>query len=44
MGEGRERATTSIGRESERHGSQADYVNCCPEEDRSGTTGKVGKG
>jgi hypothetical protein len=44
MGEGKERATTSIGRKSEKHGSQAEYVNCCSEEDRSGTTGKVGKG
>ncbi len=44
MGEGRERATTSIGRKSERHGSQAHYVNCRSAEDRSSTTGKVGKG
>ena len=40
-GEGWERATTSI--EDDGHGSQAHYVNCCSAEDRSSTTGKVGK-
>ena len=42
MGESWERATTSI--EDDWHGSQAHYVNCCSAEDRSSTTGKVGKG
>jgi hypothetical protein len=42
MGEGWERATTSI--EDDWHGAQAHYVNYCSAEDRSSTTGKVGKG
>lgn len=44
MGEARERITTSIGKKGERRGSKAHLVNCRPAEDRSGTTGEMGKG
>jgi len=44
MGEARGGITTSIGRKDEWSGSKAHFVNCRPAEDRSGTTGEVGKG
>jgi len=44
MGEARRRITTGVGKKDEWHGSKAHFVNCRPAEDRSGTTGKVGKG
>jgi hypothetical protein len=44
MGEGKKRATTSIGRESERIGSEANDVSLSPSQDCSGSTGEMGEG
>jgi hypothetical protein len=44
MGEGKKRATTSIGGENERIGSQTHDVNLSASQDCNGSTGEVGEG